>query len=152
MIDDAETAHNSEMTKKPKVHLKPALPQFTKKTSFKKTKDLNNNYEESDEEDDDEYDFDIDESFMVEEEDDDEDYVPESECKRNHSKKRSSKEMDPEKNKDKEKGRKRSKGSDASGNSSSDEMRSGPEEPYSQYTVPVLKAYLAERLLPVSGE
>ena len=145
-LADMENMHNAEVTKKPKVHLKPALPHFTTKKSEapKKTSNLR---EDASDDSDDEYEFALEESFVVDDEDDDEDYIPESERKRTHSRKRNSKEMDSGKEKG---GRKRSKGSDAS--SGSDEDRADPEEPYSQYTVPILKIFLADRSLPVSGK
>lgn len=141
-------AESGEAVKKaPKVHLKPALPSFTKKTASFTTKSV----EEADEDED--SDFDIDESFMEDDEEGDEDYVPESE-KKVQSKKRSSKELDGEGG-----GRKRSKGSDASssscssrGSSSKAEDATGPIEPLSRYTVPVLKTFLAQWSLPVSGK
>jgi kinesin family protein 4/21/27 len=141
-VADMESAGN-DIPKKPKVHLKPALPHFTKKSSFKKTSDKNSHGNASDDDEDD-YDFDIDESFMLDdEEDDDEDYVPENERKRSN-RKRNSKEMDDQQ---KSTERKRSKGSDASSGSDDE----GPTEPFSQYTVPVLKGFLSDRSLPVSG-
>jgi kinesin family member 4 len=144
LAETEQSNSHSEVTKKAKVHLKPALPHFSKKPSFKKPSDDNRD-------DEDDYDFDIDESFMVdEEEDDDEDYIPESERKRSHSKKRNSKDMDMDSETAGRGGRKRSKGSDAS-SGSEEEDRAEPAEPLSQYTVPILKSFLAERSLPVSG-
>ena len=138
---EMENAQNDTLKR---TKIKPALPSFTKKSSTKKKRTNSTDSQYSDEED---LGFDIEDSFLIDDDDDDEDYIPESEQKRVTSKKRTSKELDAGKGRE----RKRSKGSDASSESEIDSPLE-PREPYSQYTVPILKSFLAARSLPVSGK